>query len=397
MLPDEVVAFLANVDIAAAESFLPAEESKQRGDVLKVTLKYFEDLTAAAKKKGTVVPKSKRTWISFEGLSDDTSKKTKGAEPERIQPRLLQFDERSGTVLNRQDVVEDEPSHKPEPNLHVPWDAWLKECATLELGAQEACASSVLAALHALHRQKDLPNTGIDILYEADRGMKCVVASEDLSPGAVCLPPCVPRNNKVLVKSEHPLRIRIDVNLKFLHSLEGGENTRSTGKDYAFYVNPELKLPTATEPSAELLLMGLAADWEWKGDESLHPFWAVRRLTPAQLASEPKSSRAAGFNVSLQTEQVSHVTVGKFKGTSWSKTHVVSIPVLTNLEHIKRGTELVLQADVAEKKEKIKKRTWKDSNAQEERDQARDQKQVAKLRDRNKDGSSQAAASVIEV
>ena len=52
-----------------------------------------------------------------------------------------------------------------------------------------------------------------------------------------------------------------------------------------------------------MVLMGVSADWEWKGDESLHPFWAVRRLTPAQLASEPKSSRAVRFNVSLKTEE----------------------------------------------------------------------------------------------
>ena len=64
MLPDEVVAFLANVDIAAAESFLPAEASKQCSEVLKANLKHFNKIKDAAQKKGIVVPKSKRLWTS---------------------------------------------------------------------------------------------------------------------------------------------------------------------------------------------------------------------------------------------------------------------------------------------------------------------------------------------
>ena len=146
-----------------------------------------------------------------------------------------------------------------------------------------------------------------------------------------------------------------------------------------------------------MALLGEEADWEWKGDESLHPFWAVRRLTATQLAAEPTSSRASGFNVTLATEEISHVTCGRFKSKSWSITHVVSIPILTNLERIKKGTELVLQVEAAEKKSTSKKRTWKDALAQDERKDAQEQTQVAKLREKKTDGASRNAAGIITV
>ena len=76
---------------------------------------------------------------------------------------------------------------------------------------------------------------------------------------------------------------------------------------------------------------------------------------------------------------------------------MVSIPILTNLDRVKKGTELVLQVEAAEKRTISKKRTWKDTNAQEERKEANKQTQVAKLREKKKDGASRAATAVIEV
>jgi hypothetical protein len=100
--------------------------------------------------------------------------------------------------------------------------------------------------------------------------------------------------------------------------------------------------------------------WTWKGAETLHPYWAVRRATAAQLKhEEAKGNASAKFNCVTIEKQFSTVCVGAFGGESVSATAMVSVPLITNDKAIKAGDELVIE--VREKAiEGKRKETWKD-------------------------------------
>ena len=105
--------------------------------------------------------------------------------------------------------------------------------------------------------------------------------------------------------------------------------------------------------------------WQWKGDESLHPFWAIPRLSADDLRKENATKGGhRTFNVVMQEKQYNVVTVGDLKGRSVSITWSVSVPMVTNTEGIASGQELLLEAAakpaVATKR---KAASWKDDVA----------------------------------
>ena len=72
--------FLANVDIAASDSFLAASAAKKREAMLNATSKYYRELEAVAKKKSVSVPPSKHPWIIFPNCGPQDARKTKNTD-----------------------------------------------------------------------------------------------------------------------------------------------------------------------------------------------------------------------------------------------------------------------------------------------------------------------------
>ena len=104
-------------------------------------------------------------------------------------------------------------------------------------------------------------------------------------------------------------------------------------------------------------------EWTWCGDESMHPYWAIRRLTEKQTKPEQPC------NMKFKEGAYTCVANGSMRGTSVTTTAEVTIPFLTNEVEIPRGAELLLQVEEKAQQKQHTHRTWKDQQAEDTRKQ----------------------------
>ena len=96
-------------------------------------------------------------------------------------------------------------------------------------------------------------------------------------------------------------------------------------------------------------------------DESMHPFWAIPRLSADELRRKnEKEQKTHRFNVSLKAKQYNVVTVGDLRGQSVSMTASVSVPVITNMTKLAAGEELLIEIAPSAAPAKRKDASWKD-------------------------------------
>ena len=83
---------------------------------------------------------------------------------------------------------------------------------------------------------------------------------------------------------------------------ELGAERELAERSATYYVHPEYKVPSDKTPDsavAEGLKPGVRV-WQWSGDESLHPFWAIQRLSADELEKKNGTDIIRGrFNVTL--------------------------------------------------------------------------------------------------
>ena len=80
-------------------------------------------------------------------------------------------------------------------------------------------------------------------------------------------------------------------------------------------------------------------EWTWCGDESMHPYWAIRRQT------EKLTKQEHPCNMMFHLFAFTSVAVGSMRGTSVTTTAEVTVLFLTNEVEIPRGAELLLQVE----------------------------------------------------
>ena len=125
------------------------------------------------------------------------------------------------------------------------------------------------------------------------------------------------------------------------------------------------------------------AEWLWgegKGDETMQPMWAVRRMTQRQLAllqSTSTSELKPRFNMEFVTTCVSNVSMGVMDGEIHNITRQVEVPLLTNSIKLLAGEELILEIPEPTPKAKAqRKRTWRQTvQADEKADQKKEKKE----------------------
>ena len=162
-------------------------------------------------------------------------------------------------------------------------------------------------------------------------------------------PHCAPVYGKIHATSTHPYRVAIKVTHKELvakrmtkNKVIGGQHElveRST----TYYVHPEYKIPIDKTPDSAVAegLAPRARVWQWNGEESLHLFWAIQRLSADELKKQiSKDQIQRRFNVSLTDKQYNVVTVGNARGQSVSLTVSVSVPMITNETALDAGEDL---------------------------------------------------------
>ena len=176
----------------------------------------------------------------------------------------------------------------------------------------------------------------VSLLRSTTSGKVKVCARAAVAAGKVVLWPCVPNQSKVSTSSSHPDKLHVQVWAK---DSEGSLKM-------SFYIHPEFVMPDKKtcpevqkkDPAQEL--------WTWTGKESLHPIWALTKLTPDDLGKRNILTPDARvrFNMAIEEREVNIVVCGRVI--------TVRVPVAANTCELEAGEELVMEVQAKPKKEK---------------------------------------------
>ena len=368
---------LANIDIGCTEAFMNAKSSKPiktSKDIQKALLEnavkknYLEELGISMKNdKVEGMPEQCPAWINWE-----TFAKTEPAEPtdapsasssasDGAKIHVIKFDEATGTKLTTQvEFAAKEQARKTkeeEKPISVPWRQWFVTGSSV--GHQEADMATAVAVMHGIHEHYPLTQTPIDV--QMRNGKLFVKATKATEEATLWLPPCMPKSCKVVKESLSANRVRISVAITKTTKDNVKDDADRVLRKFQFYINPEWKSPKHEEQGQE---------WFWTGEESMHPFWSVRRLSAQELQKEQKErteKKIEGpplrFNCKLVEKEVSNITVLSMPTGVKNRTRVVSTQWLTNSVALEENEELILQLEKPKKPDN--KRTWRDVEKEE--------------------------------
>ena len=392
--PQSRIKLLANIDIAAAETFWAAKDPKLKyGEqkiqelLLEKTQQYLAPLGLEEDEEKLKSMTGRANWILFKKDAEQPQAKTTAMEP-NTAPKVIQFDEITGAQLNQQ---LDFPAQASMATVvKLPWRQWRSGIGS-SLGDTEAYKSSAVAVLNSLHVNFAVDLEPIELWQH--KGSNYVTATCIAKPGDIMLPPCVPKQSKVLERSEHPFAVEMTLRVVRPTETQVGDDTAS--RRSTFFLNPELKTPKHEEVNAavaeakggddvtdDAAVAEAKGGDEWTGgplgDHTMHPFWAVRRMTQQQLAREianaKEGTRRPRFNCRLEGQNMSCVNVGIVKSQSVTTTRVFHVPFLTNSIEVHEGEELILEVREKTQNKMATKRTWKHAF----QDQARKEEQTQK-------------------
>jgi hypothetical protein len=224
-----------------------------------------------------------------------------------------------------------------------------------------------MLVLRSLHYNGKVCANPIEVTLDLDTKQRAVRASDVVEAGDLELPPCVPVSGRPHATSTHPQRVPITVTNKELVARrvtakqDAVAGTVMVERSTTYYLHPEYKGHPKTSESAVADGVGPQARiWLWSGDESLHPFWAVQRLSADDLKKNEKDNTTYQFNACLKEKQYNVVTVGDLRGHSVSMTVTVTVPVITNSAELAIGEALLLEVASKAAPAKRKDTSWKD-------------------------------------
>ena len=271
---------------------------------------------------------------------------------------------------------------------------------------------SALQVLHMLHARSAYDSLPIDVILDTSKNLRIVEATESIKAGDFTLPPCVPKTLQIRTESNHPWKVPIRVAIlenpallqtksaaavaddipSNARAIDGADDKSSDAvaaddaekrapdgtssksvwakmakeppgtsdkkpakalqyEDgggervvYTFFIAPEWKAPQCTDDG----------QWIWEGDESMHPFWAVRRLSSAAVAKE-------GLEVNTELKEITftNLAVGAISGVSCSQTMTVTVPFLVPSQNIPKHCQLVLLCEDPPKQTTKRLKNWK--------------------------------------
>ena len=267
------------------------------------------------------------------------------------------YDEVKGLPTNAQDIRV--VTGREAIIASLPWKEWLRGSVAKNMSNKAAHTAAIQVVLHSLHLRGRVDEAPIDVSIDLTTRRKVVKASEDLPVGTLALPPCVPKSSGVFDQSNHPHRVRIIVTEKCAVA-DGKPEARLCTKGKVepkrsvYFVHPEFKPPEESKEQLDESVPPHARAWEFQGVETMHPYWAVERMTDA----ERKKLSKAPFNMGCEDKEFAAVSVGALGTDSIATTFAVTVPIMTNTVEVKQGEELYLEA-TARKETKRKEGSWK--------------------------------------
>ena len=176
---------------------------------------------------------------SFPGSAGATRRRCEQYEWE-YRAKSYQLRRKSGIQLNQQLDFEKE-KEKKIAIYKLPWKEW---CLHKDgLGAMEADKASAVAVLHALHERFDVASQSIEVLHNEKDNRTFVVAACKVAANAIVLPPCVPKQSKVLDRTDHPYAVKMIMHV--MRSTEASVTSQAGNilRVRTFFVLPEFKIP----------------------------------------------------------------------------------------------------------------------------------------------------------
>ena len=401
----ERTAFSANVACVAADAFIACKRSeKLKETLLQATKKYWLDLAdrLAAKSPPELCPAAEQAWLNFAAVAEPKAKASpagkkaanaEAAVPERLLPRVILYDDATDAPMGEQDTREEEKKESAVALVRVPWKEWMASEVAQNLDEAASIGAAVTLVLTSLHHKGKVHMQDIDVKMNLETKQKTVVAVAELKPDTLQLPPCTPvACGRVITTSSHPLRVPIGISqrverqgptpaMRLSQKTSQEDPAESAIVKHTCYVHPEYKLPADATPD-DAVASGLSPGtraWEWKGDETLHPFWAVQRLTPDELSKRNFNQKTNHeFNIALAEKDFNVVTVGSLGGQSVSMTTTVTVPIMTNTKAVAPGAELFMEIAPKIAVAKRKAPNWKDDVASVAKAKAKAVKAAAK-------------------
>ena len=337
------VKLLSNVDVAATEAMVKCQDLKNRLNacLLDATQRFhmqIADHMAQIKMpwpKGFVPevdgdPDPRRAWIDFP------------AHWRKLRART------HATRVTALAVPTPLSTNPTMAWIELPWKAWLEEEAGLSLrdtAGGRAAVAAVLRALHKRGRTEDLP---ITIMGNGEEVR--VITTMAGESGAIMIPPCVPQSMMRRGNRSFPRDVRITYQQTIAHQPITNAMFKSGVVDnatHSVFVMPEFSAPEHTTTAPQASRSHDTCNWILDGTESMHPYWAVRRLTRDQIIYTCTHDDAR-ITLCRIKEVEFYTTSGVCERDTCSTAddnYAVRVPMLTNAEKFCEGMELVIEVD----------------------------------------------------
>ena len=357
--------FLPNVNVAAAETFVvwslkPMHSGPKvlKEDLLQHLKKFHVQLVeqGSAEAPAREAPKAEEEWIDFSKAEERPAAAAASAPsapacPARLLPRVLEYDTAKEQPITKQE--ERDKGDKAHASVAVvPWKAWAKTESAQGLDKHAANHAAITLVLRAHHTSLLHQQQAVELVVDSDN-KRYARAEGDVEEGALKLYPCAPKGARFHSKSDHPGRATFQVRA----TLKG----RDVLPTETYYLMPELKLPTLSAAASAVAEGasegdGASTSWQFTGDESLYPWWAVTRLSPEEMRKlqSSRETRACRFNMQLAPQEFAAVAVGEENLVLH-----VTVPVLTNFVALQKGERLFLEHARKAVDKKRPADTWK--------------------------------------
>ncbi len=219
------------------------------------------------------------------------------------------------------------------------------------MGRTPAVAAAVVLALWACHMSA-VAEAKFEIQQDAVSGERRVVATADHEAETIECWPCVPKASRVYERSTRADKVAVQVYVK---------RVQQAMTPMIFYIRPEFEAPADTTRADVLDRDVRLRTWQWDATETMHVFWVARNAT--HDAAQADSVRPPRENMELREKDVLVCMPG-----ASGIVLAIKLPVLVNVEAVKKGGELARGATVrlnAHGKTNTPKKTWRTDEARE--------------------------------
>ena len=305
------------------------------------------------------------------------------SEATKAKVEVMKFDERTGILLNEQVTFEKEQDKAKRQPIALPWKEWHND----HRGAAQTMAdkAAIVSLMENLHRQWDTGAVQVQIMSK-DKGQIHALAGANMEANSLLLPACVPNGCRVHdVNNEHPLAVRVSVSLsdgtKDDVSADAG-TPANIARRVDYVLLPEFKAPAAVAASPGEGEDERAFKWSKDDSESMHPFWAVRRIPSSKLAEEQKAvledirktgqqRNVPAFNCEIVYKVHTTVCIASMGAQKVCSTRFITMPFITNVKDVVLGEELICELVKPHKPEKKRKLNWQEVRKEEEKRKAK--------------------------